>query len=250
MRPAAPPSCSSVSVRRNKQGSASVRRPVRFRCIRSCPIAGCISLFVYWLVESSTYSFVVPTCVVVYTHSLFVGPCPCAIIGSLRNRFPVSVGSLSFPSFACSSVQDPRGPASFHHALANNPDTESVLGFFSRPEIEFFIRILSDFFFYPFPSPPPPQVRHVEMLRPKRIREVPHLVQAKGFGEDIGSLPIRQNIYEFDFTEKDTLADKVVVYLNVLGPGMQDRVPRKLDGTEVVIVDPRRIRHLHLQILE
>ena len=96
--------------------------PCSFSLYSFVPIAGCISLFVYWLVESSTYSFVVPTCAVVYTHSLFVGPCPCAIIGSLRNRFPVSVGSLSFPSFACSSVQDPRGPASFHHALANNPD--------------------------------------------------------------------------------------------------------------------------------
>ena len=43
--------------------------------------------------------------------------------------------------------------------------------------------------------------------------------------------------------------DKMVVHLNVLSPGMEDEVLRKLDAAEVVIVDRRRIRHLHLQIL-
>ena len=49
------------------------------------------------------------------------------VIGSLRNRSSVAIGSLPFPSFACSLVQDPRGPASFHHALANNPDSVNNL---------------------------------------------------------------------------------------------------------------------------
>ena len=53
-----------------------------------------------------------------------------------------------------------------------------------------------------------------------------------------------------DFTGKDTLADKIVVHLNVLGPGMEDEVLRKLDTVEVVAVDHRRIGHLHLQILK
>ena len=117
MRPAAPPTCSPVPVRRNKQGSASVRRPVRFRCIRSCPIAGCISLFVYWLVESSTYSFVVPTCAVVYTHSLFVRLCPCATIGSLS----LSVLCLSPHSLAFRS-KTPVVPPPFTTHARNNPD--------------------------------------------------------------------------------------------------------------------------------
>ena len=47
VRPAAPPTCSPVSVRRNKQGSASVRRPVRLSLVStSCPIAGCNTLIV------------------------------------------------------------------------------------------------------------------------------------------------------------------------------------------------------------
>ena len=58
------------------------------------------------------------------------------------------------------------------------------LGLFSHPEIEFFIRLVSNFFF----SPSPPQVRHVKVLQPKCTRELLQLVQAKGFGEDIGSV--------------------------------------------------------------
>ena len=57
---------------------------------------------------------------------------------------------------------------------------------------------------------------------------------------------IRWNIHQFDFTEKDTLADKMAVHLNVLGPGVEDGVLRKLDTVEVVAIDRRRIEHLHL----
>ena len=48
---------------------------------------------------------------------------------------------------------------------------------------------------------------------------------------------IRWNIHQFDFTEKDTLADKMAVHLNVLGPGVEDGVLRKLDIVQVGIVD-------------
>ena len=34
---------------------------------------------------------------------------------------------------------------------------------------------------------------------------------------------------EYDFTREDTLTDKMIVHLNVLGPGMEDGVPRELD---------------------
>ena len=44
------------------------------------------------------------------------------------------------------------------------------------------------------------------------------LVQTKGLGEDVGSLPIRWNVLQIDFTRKDTLSDKMIVHLNVLGP--------------------------------
>ena len=49
---------------------------------------------------------------------------------------------------------------------------------------------------------------------------------------------------------EDTLADKMIVHLNVLSPGMEDEVLCKLDVAELVTVDCRRIRHLHLQILK
>ena len=44
--------------------------------------------------------------------------------------------------------------------------------------------------------------------------------------------------------------DKVVVHLNVLDLGVEDKVLCKLDTSKVVAVDRRRIRHLHLHILE
>ena len=88
------------------------------------------------------------------------------------------------------------------------------------------------------------------MLQDKRARKLLSLVEAKGFGEDISSLPIRRNIDQFDFIGKDTLADKVVVHLNVLGSGMEDGVLCKLDVVEVVAVDRRQIRYFHFQILE
>ena len=76
------------------------------------------------------------------------------------------------------------------------------------------------------------------------------LVQTKGLGEDVSSLPIRRNILKFDFTIKDTLTDKMIVHLNVLGPGVEDGVLRELDVVEVVAVDRRRIGDLLLQILK
>ena len=42
------------------------------------------------------------------------------------------------------------------------------------------------------------------------------------------------------------LTDKVVVHLNVLSPGMEDGIFRKLDVAEVVVVDRRWTRNLHM----
>ena len=112
VRPAAPPTCSCL-VRRSEQRSASVRRPVRCSLVSSlCPIAGCTPLITYLLEDISIYSFVASICVVVYPRSL------CCRAVSLCDPRSCVIGSLSFSSLACSSVQDPRGPASFLHALA------------------------------------------------------------------------------------------------------------------------------------
>ena len=96
----------------------------------------------------------------------------------------------------------------------------------------------------------PPLVQHIEKPQTKRTRELPQLVKTKGLGEDVGVLPIRWKICKFYFTRENTLANKMVVHLNVLSPGVEDGVLRKLDVLEVVAVDRRRIRHLHLKILE
>ena len=88
------------------------------------------------------------------------------------------------------------------------------------------------------------------MTQPKRTRELPQLVQTKGLGEDVGSLPIRLNILQFDFTRKDTLLDEMIVHLDVLCSCVENGVLRELDAAEVVAVDRRRIRHLLLQILK
>ena len=79
---------------------------------------------------------------------------------------------------------------------------------------------------------------------------MPQLVQTKGLDEDVGSLSIRRNILKFDFTRKNTLTDKMIVHLNVLGPCVENGVIRELDAVEVVVVDRRRIRHLLMQILQ
>ena len=76
------------------------------------------------------------------------------------------------------------------------------------------------------------------------------LVETKGLGEDVGVLPIHRNILKFDFTRKDTLTDKVIMHLNVLGPCVENGILRELDAAEVVVLDRRRIRHLLLQVLK
>ena len=87
------------------------------------PIAGCNLLFIYLLARNHKFIFVclclpVPSPIRVLC---LLGRVPvCSTVP--RNRFSVLIGSLSFSSLACSSVQDPRGPASVSHALANNPD--------------------------------------------------------------------------------------------------------------------------------
>ena len=79
------------------------------------------------------------------------------------------------------------------------------------------------------------------MLQPKRSRELQQLVQANKFGEDIGNLPFRWNINQFDFIRENKLADEVVMHLNVLGPGVENGILRELDAAEAVAVDRRRI---------
>ena len=95
---------------------------------------------------------------------------------------------------------------------------------------------------------PPPQVRCVEVTHPKLTREMSQLIKTKGFGENISNLPISRNMHQFDFTSEDTLTDKMIVHLNVLGPGVEDRVLCKVDTAKVVTKDRRRIRQLYLQI--
>ena len=79
---------------------------------------------------------------------------------------------------------------------------------------------------------------------------MPQLVKTKGLGKEVGGLSIHRNIDYFDFTRKEMLVEKMVVHLNVLGPGVENGVLHKLDVVEVVTVAHRRIGHLHLQILE
>ena len=90
VRPAAPPTCSPVSVRRNKQGSASVRRPVRLSLLStSCPIAGCNTLIISLLVEISTYSLLFPS----VSFSVRV-LCVCRAVSLCNHRSSVVIGSL------------------------------------------------------------------------------------------------------------------------------------------------------------
>ena len=44
--------------------------------------------------------------------------------------------------------------------------------------------------------------------------------------------------------------EKMILHLNVLSLDVQDGDFRQLDTVEVVAIDRRRIKHLHLQILQ
>ena len=47
---------------------------------------------------------------------------------------------------------------------------------------------------------------------------------------------IRQNIHKFDFTKENLLADKMIVHLNVLCPGVKDGVLSYLDVADIVTI--------------
>ena len=112
LRPAPFPVC------RSGQASASVRRPAR--CL---PLA--IRLHVF-CAHRGLYSFDY----LFASRFKYIFACLCLpVLASLRvlcvvravslcNPRSCVIGSLSFSSLSCSSVQDPRGPASFLHALA------------------------------------------------------------------------------------------------------------------------------------
>ena len=59
-------------------------------------------------------------------------------------------------------------------------------------------------------------------------------------------MSIRRNVRQFDFTGKDPLTNKVIMHLDVLGPGVEYAVSRKVDTAKVVAIDRRRIGHLHM----
>ena len=71
------------------------------------------------------------------------------------------------------------------------------------------------------------------------------LVQAKRFGEDIDDMPICWNIHKFDFTRENSLAEKVIMYVNVLHSGVEDGVLGELDVAEVVVIYHGRFGHLY-----
>ena len=109
----------------------------------------------------------------------------------------------------------------------------SAFDFSNKPESEFVIRFGDVVTSAPFllssmvlRDVSPPQVRYVELSQTKRTRELLQLVKTKGLGEDVSVLSIRRNIRKFNFIGEDTLADKVVVHLNVLSLGMEDGVLR------------------------
>ena len=77
---------------------------------------------------------------------------------------------------------------------------------------------------------------------------MPQLVKTKRFGEDINNLPIRRNMLQVNFAKKEPLTDKMIMQLNVFCPGVEYRVFCKVDTTEVVAKDRRRIEYLYLQI--
>ena len=100
----------------------AVRRSL-FACIYSVPIVRCIvlitRLFAYIYIR--ILSFVASTCISVCLRSL------CRRAVPLCSLWSCVIGSLSFSSLSCSSVQDPRGPASFLHALAQYHDNAVTL---------------------------------------------------------------------------------------------------------------------------
>ena len=98
----------------------------------------------------------------------------------------------------------------------------STFSLFSQSEIEFVIgfgvMVTSTSFlllFVVLRDFSPPQVRHIEVLQ---------LVETKELGENVGVLPICRNIRKFNVTVEDMLSDKVILYLNVLSPGVEDEV--------------------------
>jgi hypothetical protein len=50
---------------------------------------------------------------------------------------------------------------------------------------------------------------------------LPQLVETKGLGEDVSSLPIHRNMSQFDFTRKDTLMEEMIMHVDVLCPCME-----------------------------
>ena len=100
----------------------------------------------------------------------------------------------------------------------------------SQPDIEIVFRLSITVTPVPFLFPSvvcsPPEVRHVEVLQPKRTSELRQLVETKGLGEDVVVLAIHWNIRKLNFTTEDRLVEKVVKHLNVLSLGVEDGVLR------------------------
>ena len=96
--------------------------------------------------------------------------------------------------YGISFFASPIGPNRLGTGPNRSVHTDSVLGFFSRPEVEFVIQLgvavssapflLGCLVFRDFS---PPQVRNVYVTQPERTRELPQLVQTKGLGEDVGT---------------------------------------------------------------
>lgn len=66
------------------------------------------------------------------------------------------------------------------------------------------------------------------------------LWRAKGFSENIGNLVIRLNKLNSEAYFKRAFIHIVVVYLNVFGPGMKDRIGGYRDGTFIVTPKNKR----------
>ena len=96
----------------------------------------------------------------------------------------------------------------------------------------------------------PPQVRHIETLHAKHLREVLQLVRSERLVEDVGNLPIGLNIPKFDFIAQDPLAHEVIMYLNMLCASIEHRVLGQLHTADVVAVDRNRSRNCDPKVMQ
>ena len=86
-------------------------------------------------------------------------------------------------------------------------------------------------------SIPPLKLHWLAIERPRFVVNCRNLSIPSAFSEDVYRLQVHVDALQINISSQDTLLDEVIVYLDVLGPSVEDWVLCQVNNAHIIVVE-------------